>query len=252
MPDRIDSVDNLGWITPGWPAPDNIRAASSLRSGGTSMGEYASLNLGDHVKDDVAAVAVNRERLQQALALPALPAWLTQVHGVGCIDAANSAVGIEADASFTTQPGIVSAVLTADCLPILLCDKSGGAVAAIHAGWRGLAAGVVESTIAAMGEPRELMAWLGPAIGPQRFEVGAEVRAAFVERDAVAATAFTPVREGHWLADLYQLAKISLEKQGVNGIYGGEWCTANTPENFYSYRRDGVTGRMATLIWMMP
>ncbi|MCF6323090.1 MAG: peptidoglycan editing factor PgeF [Gammaproteobacteria bacterium] len=241
----------MRWIVPDWPAPAHVQAASSLRSGGGSVGEYASLNLADHVADDPATVAANRGRLQQALALPASPAWLTQTHGVDCVDAASSPIGIEADASFTTQVGIVSAVLTADCLPVLLCDKHGTTVAAVHAGWRGLAGGVIESAIAAMGEPQELMAWLGPAIGPQQFEVGVEVRAAFVERDAAAADAFISVRDGHWLADLYQLAVLILRKQRVNAIYGTEWCTVSSPENFYSYRRDGVTGRMTTLIWMV-
>ena len=263
MADRIDSaaslainsvdgasVDCVRWITPDWPAPANVCAASSLRSEGVSSAAYASLNLGDHVADDGAAVNENRLRLQQALALPSSPKWLTQVHGIECVDAASSAIGAKADASFTTQAGIVSTVLTADCLPVLLCDKQGTTVAAVHAGWRGLAAGVIESTIAAMGEARELMAWLGPAIGPQQFEVGDEVRAAFIARDAAAVDAFAPVRAGHWLADLYQLARIVLEKQGVSKVYGGEWCTVSRPEDFYSYRRDGVTGRMATLIWM--
>ncbi len=249
-PDRIDEADGLRWITPGWPAPQGFYAASTLRSGGVSGGEYATLNMGDHVGDDATAVATNRQRLQQALALPSAPSWLTQVHGVACVDAADSALGCEADASCTLRPGVVCAVLTADCLPLLLCDKNGGAVAAVHAGWRGLAAGVIESTIAAMGQGRTLMAWLGPAIGPQRFEVGAEVRAAFVARDAEASDAFIAGEEGRWLADLYQLARIILRKQGVNDVYGGQWCTASDAEHFYSYRRDGVTGRMATLIWM--
>ncbi len=248
--DRIDETDGLRWIAPGWPAPKGIYAASTLRSGGVSVGEYATLNLGDHVADGATAVTTNRQRLQQALALPTAPSWLTQVHGVDCVDAADSALGCEADASFTIRPGVVCTVLTADCLPLLLCDKNGAAVAAVHAGWRGLAAGVIESTIAAMGKGRALMAWLGPAIGPQRFEVGAEVRAAFVARDAEATAAFMPGEDGRWLADLYQLAKIILKKQGISDIYGGQWCTVSEPENFYSYRRDGVTGRMATLIWM--
>jgi len=246
----VDSIDGVRWIVPDWPAPANVYAASSLRSGGVSVAEYAALNLGDHVADDRAAVKENRMRLQQALALPASPKWLTQVHGIECVDAANSAMAVEADASFTTQAGVVSVVLTADCLPVLLCDKQGTTVAAVHAGWRGLAAGVIESTIAVMGEPQELMAWLGPAIGPQQFEVGDEVRAAFIARDAAAVDAFAPMRAGHWLADIYQLSRIVLEKQGVSEIYGGEWCTVSRPGDFYSYRRDGVTGRMATLIWM--
>ncbi len=249
-PDRIDEAAGLRWITPGWPAPKGIFAASTLRSGGVSEGEYAALNLGDHVGDEATAVQANRQRLLQALTLPAPPHWLTQVHGVTCVDVAASTPGCEADASVTTQPGVVSAVLTADCLPLLLCDKKGGAVAAVHAGWRGLAAGVIESTIAGLGRDRTLMAWLGPAIGPRRFEVGAEVRAAFIARDAAAAAAFTPGEGGRWWADIYRLATGILQKQGVNDIYGGQWCTVSSPENFYSYRRDGVTGRMATLIWI--
>ncbi len=250
MSDRIEQVNGVRWITPDWPAPPTVHAASTLRSGGVSGTPYCALNLGGHVGDDAAAVAANRKKLQQALALPATPLWLTQVHGIDCVDATNHIAAIEADASFTTQTGVVSAVLTADCLPILLCDKNGGAVAAIHAGWRGLAAGVIESTITAMGEGRQLMAWLGPAIGAQRFEVGAEVRVAFLKHGGSAEAAFIPARAGHWWADLYQLARIVLIKQGVSEVYGGQWCTASSREHFYSYRRDGVTGRMATLIWM--
>jgi len=249
--ERIDTANGLRWITPEWPAPATVRAATTLRHGGVSGGGYAALNLGDHVNDDGAAVATNRERLVAALQLPAAPHWLTQVHGIDCVDAATAPPGCEADACFSSKPGVVCAILTADCLPLLLCDKDGSAVAAVHAGWRGLAAGVIESAIAAMGGGRELLAWLGPAIGPQHFEVGEEVRAVFVARDPAATGAFVPGEGGRWLADLYLLTRLVLEKQGVKSIHGGHWCTAGAPENFYSYRRDGVTGRMATLIWIM-
>lgn len=251
----------LRWITPDWPVPTTIHAATTLRHGGASQDKYASLNLGDHVGDDATAVAMNRQYLQQALALPSPPLWLKQVHGVDCVDAAESVTGCEADASFTTQAEVVCAVLTADCLPLLLCDKNGTAVAAVHAGWRGLAAGVVESAIAAMrggvGGGGQLLAWLGPAIGAQRFAVGAEVRASFVARDNGAAAAFVAVErdangEERWLANLCLLATLILKRAGVDEIYGGQWCSVSEHEAFYSYRRDGVTGRMATLIWMSP
>ena len=250
-------------IRPDWPAPDNVQALTTTRQGGVSRGPWASLNLADHVGDDPLAVQENRSCLRRVLELPAEPVWLKQVHGDCVIETESFLAGSdacaavprreqpEADASVARAPGQVSAVLTADCLPALFCDRKGRCVAAAHAGWRGLEAGVLERTVRVMGvDPGELLVWLGPAIGPQVFEVGDEVRAAFTARHAQAANAFTPSSPGHWLADLYQLARIRLAGIGVQAVYGGDRCTFSEAETFYSYRRDGVTGRMATLIWL--
>jgi YfiH family protein len=246
-------MNELPVIHASWPAPANIHALVTTRAGGVSIGPYASLNLGDHVGDDPVAVAENRARLRAALALPTAPGWLVQVHGIEVVNAETSAAGARADASITTQPGIVCAVLTADCLPVFLCDRAGTRVSIAHAGWRGLAAGVIESTVAKLDAPRgELMAWLGPAIGPSAFEVGPEVRAAFVDHDAGAACAFQAGTPGHWFADIYQLARRRLHVLGVHAVHGGDHCTFNDTSRFYSYRRDGVCGRMASLIWMDP
>lgn len=234
------------WIVPDWPAPPRVGALVTTRAGGVSQGAYASCNLGAQVGDDPAAVAENRRRLSARL--PAEPLWLTQVHGNRVVRAGAAAQGAEADAAFTRQAGTVCAVLTADCLPVLLCARDGGAVAAIHAGWRGLAAGVIEATVVALGADA-LMAWLGPAIGPQAFEVGEEVRAAFVAADAGAAAAFHPTTDGRWLADIYLLARRRLQRLGIADVYGGGECTRRDRARFYSYRRDGRTGRMASLIW---
>jgi len=207
------------------------------------------MNLGDHVGDDSAAVAENRRRLR--LELPDDPKWLQQVHGTKCIDAAQLRMPVEADASFTRRSKVVCAVLTADCLPVLLCDESATVVAIAHAGWRGLAAGVLESAVAAMQvHPDRLLAWLGPAIGPKAFEVGEEVRDAFVEREAQAVQAFTSAPNAKWLADLYELARMRLAATGIRRITSTNWCTATQPEQFFSYRRDGSTGRMASCIWL--
>jgi YfiH family protein len=249
----------LELLRPDWPAPANVHAFVTTRAGGVSGGPWASLNLGDHVGDDPAAVAENRRRLRAHL--PAEPVWLRQVHGIHCCDAqvlsgAGSAMPPEADAALSRAPGVVCAVLTADCLPLLLCDEAGSAVAAAHAGWRGLAGGVIESTVAALGVPGErLLAWLGPAIGPGNFEVGDEVRAAFVAHDAQAAAAFAARAEGKWLCDIYLLARQRLAALGVRRVFGGneagaDFCTVRDAARFYSYRRDGVTGRMASLIWL--
>ena len=236
-------------LVPAWPAPANVRAVQTLRSGGCSPAPWASFNLGDHVGDDPQRVAANRAALRASL--PAEPLWLTQVHGIVAVDAGFSAKTVEADAAFARQPGRVCVVMTADCLPVLFCDRSGSVVAAAHAGWRGLVAGVLEATIGRMGVPAdELLAWLGPAIGPQRFEVGDEVRAAFVAHDAAAAGAFVPQQHGKWLADIYRLAGQRLQAAGIGSISGGDWCTVSEASRFFSYRRDGVTGRMASLIWL--
>jgi YfiH family protein len=209
------------------------------------------MNPADHVDDDPRAVAANRQRLQQALNLPAAPVWLQQVHGTVVIDAAVVGASLVADAAYSRQPGVVCAVLTADCLPVLLTDTAGECVAAIHAGWRGLAAGVIEQTVAAMGRPAErLLAWLGPAIGPQAFQVGCEVREVFLAHDQAAAAAFRQYSDGTWFADLYHLARQRLADDGVTKIYGGGFCSFTDADRFYSYRRTGITGRMATLIWL--
>ncbi len=251
-------------ICPDWPAPENVRALTTTRKGGVSRAPWASLNLAGHVGDDPLAVQENRRLLYQSRQLPAEPLWLKQVHGDDVAEAAlytarpgrdSSAVPqIEppiADASVVRRPGQVSAVLTADCLPVLFCERSGRCVAAAHAGWRGLAAGVLERTVQVMDvDPGELLVWLGPAIGPQVFEVGDEVRSVFIARHAQSADAFTLSSPGHWLADLYHLARIRLAGVGVSAVYGGGRCTFTEDQDFYSYRRDGVTGRMATLIWL--
>lgn len=238
------------FITPDWPAPKRVRAVTTTRAGGVSRPPYDSLNLGDHVGDDPAAVATNRRRLQQALGLPAQPGWLKQVHGNCPVDAATHPAGGEADAVYTRRAGLVCAVMTADCLPLLLCDRQGSVVAAVHAGWRGLLNGVIERSVGRMGAPQALLAWMGPAIGPQAFEVGDEVRRAFVAADAASAAAFRPSDSGRWLADIYALARGRLARCGVTAVSGGEYCTYSQPERFYSYRRDGRTGRMASLIWL--
>jgi len=240
----------LDWITPDWPAPPRVRACSTSRSGGVSGPPFDSLNLAGHVGDDTEKVAENRARLKQVLDLPVEPVWLKQVHGTSVVDAAGVNGIPEADGSYSRKTGVVCAVLTADCLPLLLCDEQGSRVAAVHAGWRGLAAGVIEAALSKMGAPGEMLAWLGPAIGPQHFEVGLDVRELFVAHDGAAQYAFQPNPAGRWLADLYQLARQRLNAQGVTRIYGGEWCTYSESQHFYSYRRDGMTGRMATLIWL--
>jgi YfiH family protein len=239
------------WIIPRWPAPERVCAVSTTRHGGTSRPPYDTLNLAEHVGDEAGAVAANRERLRQAMQLPAMPAWLQQVHGVQVVNAAGVTAPLAADAAYALEPGVVCAVLTADCLPVLLCDRGGHAVAAAHAGWRGLASGVIEQTIAMMPAPGgELMAWLGPAISAESYVVGEEVRETFVTHDPMAEAAFRPAAGGGWHADLYRLARQRLQSQGVNEVHGGGLCTWQDPVRFYSYRRDGVTGRMASLIWL--
>lgn len=236
-------------IVPDWPAPPNVHALVTTRCGGISVAPYASFNLADHVGDAAAAVAENRRRLRTLL--PSEPVWLQQVHGTRCIDASDAPARSVADASFSRRPGVVCAVLTADCLPILLCDEGGTIVAAAHAGWRGLAAGIIEATVAAMGvAPARLLAWLGPAIGPQSFEVGADVRTAFLDHDPAAADAFVTRANGKWLCDLYRLATSRLGKLGVCRITGADFDTRRDAARFFSYRRDGTTGRMASLIWI--
>lgn len=238
------------WVVPEWPAPPRVRSLLTTRHGGVSLGAYASLNLGDHVGDDPLAVAENRRRLASCLGTN--PVWLNQVHGILALDAGQvtSALRPEADASYTHRPGIACAVMTADCLPVLLCDQAGSVVAAAHAGWRGLHAGILEHTVAAMACPgEELLAYLGPAIGAQAFAVGDEVRTAFVAANAQDEIAFK-AQGGKWLADIYLLARLRLARLGVDAVFGGDCCTVGEPERFFSYRRDGVTGRMASMIWL--
>ena len=243
------STSTIELIRPDWPAPARVQAWSTTRAGGVSVAPWDSLNLGVHVGDAPDAVNRNRQRLGDRLQLPEEPLWLQQVHGDRVRPAEDSDAC--ADACLADRAGQVCVVMTADCLPVLLCNRGGSKVAAAHAGWRGLHSGILERTVAAFGErPGELIAWLGPAIGPQAFEVGDEVRDAFVAEDADAAMHFTANREGHWLADLYGLARLRLTRSGVDAVFGGGRCTFSEPASFFSYRRDGVTGRMASLIWL--
>lgn len=238
------------WLKAKWPALAHVRTCVTTRAGGLSKAPWDSFNLATHVGDDAAAVAANRELLQQQLGCQ--PTWLQQTHSTRVVQADPQQLA-DADASWTDQPGIACAVLTADCLPVLLCDRAGTRVAAAHAGWRGLADGILEQTVTAMDtDPAELLVWFGPAIGPQAFEVGEEVMQAFLDHDDYADQAFEPAaREAHFMADLYQLARLRLKRVGVQHLYGGGLCTNADAARFYSYRRDGEqTGRMASLIWL--
>jgi len=239
-------------IQPDWPAPPNVRAAVTTRNGGVSLSPWNSLNLGVHVEDDPKHVAENRQRIITALELGSEPQWLTQVHGIAVANLDQPNPLIEADAAMTTQVGPVCVAQTADCLPVLFAARDGAAVAAAHAGWRGLADGVLEATINAMStRPDHLMAWLGPAIGPRAFEVGQDVIDAFTAHDPGAVACFVSANQpGKWWGDLYSLAKRRLQLAGVTAIYGGGECTYTDTERFFSFRRDGQrTGRMASLIW---
>jgi YfiH family protein len=209
------------------------------------------MNPADHVGDDPQSVLTNRAHLAATLDLPSAPHWLKQVHGTTIADAATAGEGVEADGSWTNCADCVCAVLTADCLPVLLSDREGSCVAAVHAGWRGLAAGVIEAAVSKL-QPvgGDLLAWLGPAIGPRAFAVGDDVKDIFVGHDPRAAAAFTTLPDGSLYADLYSLARQRLAAVGVHDVFGGQFCTATDAERFFSYRRDGVTGRMATLIWL--
>ncbi len=239
------------WITPDWPAPSNIRAITTTRNGGFSHRPYDSMNISSYVGDDPKAVQKNREYLQSTLNTPSQPQWLEQVHGTLAVNAAHITEPVKADACYSNEKNIVCTIQTADCLPVLLCNKTGTTVAAIHAGWRGLADGIIEETIKAMAcRGNELIAWLGPAIGPKAFESGDDVRNAFIAHDEQAKTAFIRQANGLWLADIYKLAQQRLAGQGVTACYGGNFCTYHDKERFYSFRRDQTTGRMATLIWL--
>lgn len=244
-------MTGLDLIAADWPAPPNVRAVATTRVGGVSDGAYASLNLGAHVGDDARAVSENRRRLRTALALPRDPVWLNQVHGTTVVEAAPHDSPPTADASFARSSGHACVVLTADCLPVLLCDREGTRVAAAHAGWRGLAGGVVESALRAMGiSPDRVLAWLGPAIEQDMYEVGSEVREQFVARSSDNAAAFKGNARGRWQADLYDLARRELARLGVTQVFGGGFRCYGDRDRFFSFRRDGTTGRMATLVWM--
>jgi YfiH family protein len=237
------------WIIPDWPAPPSVKAFVTTRNGGVSNGPYASLNLGARVGDNPEAVGRNRERVRASL--PSDPKWLQQVHGTAVMDAAVAGLDATADGAFTREASIVCAVQIADCLPVLLCQENGKAVAVAHAGWRGLAAGVIERTTEAMaGSASELMCWLGPAIGPEAFEVGEDVFLAFTGQDTEAAKAFTPRGHGKWMADLFSLARMRLRRAGVERVYGGGMSTFSDAKRFFSHRRDRVTGRQAAFIWL--
>ena len=236
------------WLVPDWPAPANIHAATTLRTGGVSRGTFSSLNPATHVSDDNERVRQNRQIIRAMLALPAEPVWLAQIHSNRAVKAVKTALLEQADASYTNESGVVCAVMTADCLPLLICSTDGAQIAAIHAGWRGLLSGVITNTVVAM-QQQDFLVWLGPAIGPDCFEVGPEVREAFLEKSVTFNDAFKRQGNGKWLADIYQLARIELAALGIVNVYGGTHCTFTEHERFYSYRRESQTGRMATLIW---
>lgn len=244
----------LDWIVPDWPAPPGVHAFVTTRNGGVSVGGGASLDLGSASTrssaspEDAAAIAENRRRVEAFL--PASPFWLTQVHGADVVVAPDASKSPRADAAVTFEANVVLAVRVADCMPVLFADRAGSVIGIAHAGWRGLAAGVLESTIAAMSrEPSQILAWLGPAIGRSAFEVDADVRDAFVGADPTAGAAFVEGRPGKWLADLEALARMRLFRAGVNAIHGGGMCTASDPVRFFSFRRDRTSGRMAAFLW---
>ncbi len=238
----------MKWIKADWPAPANVHALTTLRSGGYSQGAFDSFNLAAHVGDDDHHVSHNRQLLKDILALPAEPLWLNQIHSHQVVSADQQTSAVQADAAFSNLPGKVCVVMTADCLPLLVTTADGQSIAAIHAGWRGLLAGVIEHTLAAMPAGDKLV-WLGPAIGPKQFQVGDDVRQAFVEKNPQWASAFQRQKEGKWLMDIYSAARQILHEKGIQRVFGGRFCTVNESDSFFSYRRDGKTGRMASLIW---
>jgi len=243
------TLDRLDFIYPKWPTPENVKSISTTRLGGVSSGVFTSNNLALHVEDDSKAVEENRKNLVKQCKLPDSPKWLTQTHST--IAADYSAAQCEADASYTNSAKQVCVVMTADCLPILLCDRKGGQVAAVHAGWRGLLNGIIENTLDRFnGDKSEILAWLGPAISQVAFEVGREVYDAFTKQNDDAVNHFKPIENNKYLADIYGLARLRLNLAGVTSVYGGEFCTFTDEERFYSYRRDGACGRMASLIWL--
>lgn len=244
MPTVID------WLSADWPAPEGVVAGCSCRSGGVSEGPFTSLNLGDHVGDNAKDVQENRRRFSRGCRLPAEPVWLNQVHGTAVVVDPATAEVPQADAILTSRTNSVCAVLTADCVPVVFAADDGTQVGVAHAGWRGLCAGVLEATVAEFAQPPSaVLAWLGPAISQAAFEVGAEVRAEFVRHNEQAGTCFRPNGRGRWQADLYALARLRLAQAGVERVFGGEYCTFGEPERFFSYRRDGQCGRMASFVF---
>lgn len=254
----VEKHSSFPHILADWPAPENVAALVTTREFGSSQRPYAHFNIADHVKDRPESVAYNRELLQQALQLDKPVQWLQQVHGIDVYDACPDNLQPQADALYTREIKQACAIMTADCLPVLLCDDSGSEVAAAHAGWRGLLGGVLEATVARFdSSSSQLIAWMGPAIGPSHFEVGAEVRDAFLASASgmmqqTVAKGFTenPQRAQHYYADLYFLARLRLQQMGITRIYGGDWCTYSDPSRFYSYRREATTGRMASIIYL--
>lgn len=243
-------METTEYITPDWPAPPSIKALTTTRHGGMSHSPFHTFNLADHVGDEPDRVATNRHLLHKKFSLPTQPIWLNQTHSTHIIDAATVTGIPTADASYSNKPNVVCAVLSGDCLPLLICDKAATVVSAIHAGWKGLANGVIENTINTLPvKPSDLLVWLGPAIGDQVYEVGWNVVSAFTQHDPAAIDVFVPLDSTHWLANLYALARMRLSRLGVTQIYGGNHCTYTEKNLFYSFRREGITGRMATLIW---
>ena len=241
------------WLVPDWDAPRNVRAFVTTRAGGVSEGEFESMNLASRGGDDPEHVAKNRLIVREHL--PAMPRWMAQVHGtdVADLDRLDESQVPTADAAVASLPGRVGVVLTADCMPLFLCDESGEHVAVVHAGWRGMAAGVIESTVRVIGAaPSQLMAWMGPTIGPSAFEVGPEVREAFVAHDPDAREAFRTHKPGKFMADLYALARRRLARVGVARVHGGGFCTYTDSARFFSYRRAQKSGRMGAFIWIEP
>lgn len=243
--------DNLHWIPADWPAPSNIHAGTTTRIGGYSHGVWSAMNLALHVGDNPEHVARNRAYIKEFLSLPAEPHWLEQTHSNKVINLTKDYTSRPADGAYTTTPHQVCVVLTADCLPLLLCNTAGKEIAAIHVGWRGFCANIITSALNTFSTmPGELMAWIGPCISAEHYEVGDEVRSACLQVVGDHGNAFSASRPGHWFADIQKLVRHQLSMAGVKQIYGGEYCTCTDDQHFYSYRRDGTTGRMASLIWM--
>ena len=248
----MNRLGSESWMEADWPAPPGIRAGTTLRGGGSSSGAFASLNLGLWTGDRVDLVRANRARVVRGLGLPAEPPWLRQVHGARVVRVeSGAAAAARADACVSGRAGTVCAVLTADCVPILLCSDDGRRIGAAHAGWRGLLAGVIEATVGALATPpRSLLAWIGPAIGADHYRVGDELPARFAARDHAHLRAFAGDDNGRWHCDLATLARQCLARAGVEAVFGGRWCTARDAERFFSYRRESVTGRMASMVWL--
>lgn len=239
-------------ITPNWPVVQKIKAFTTTRYGGVSLPPYDNFNLATHVGDDLQSVLCNRQRLRDTLLLPSEPVWLSQIHSTQVVELPLSENEIpQADAVYTQQRQQICAIMTADCLPVLFYSTKGGEVAAAHAGWRGLCNGILENTLACFqAAPQDIIAWLGPAIGPNAFEVGAEVRHQFMQHFPEAKKAFIAKQDGKFLADIYLLARQRLQYAGIQQIYGGDYCTMNNQHLFFSYRRQKQTGRMVSLIWL--